>query len=289
MKAKLSSASGSKAGTPPKPSASGQQGARAPGGAVPSGAPAAQGANGPGPAGGAAPADQRQSLPPLTPEEMRRQYAGACDAGWGPDVLGRSWGSWGTAHACSCCSLQQGERPGTPPLPVARLPACSPRLRSPQIRCRCCGTCRSTRSRRCLCASCTSAPSPLTSRVRAAAAGIPSASTPWLPPRLLLCRAAAPGRALHVYGPVTRAAAAAAVVLRARRRGNLPGPAAVLPPARDTHRLCACRPVGACAGEGDQAADAAGDGGLCQLGQRQVHGAGAAALRRCPQSWHERG
>lgn len=75
MKAKLSSASGSKAGTPPKPSASGQQGARAPGGAVPSGAPAAQGANGPGPAGGAAPADQRQSLPPLTPEEMRRQYA----------------------------------------------------------------------------------------------------------------------------------------------------------------------------------------------------------------------
>lgn len=75
MKAKLSSASGSKAGTPPKPSAGGQQGARAPGGAAPSGPLTGPGANGPGPAGGAAPADQRSSLPPLTPEEMRRQYA----------------------------------------------------------------------------------------------------------------------------------------------------------------------------------------------------------------------
>lgn len=56
---------------------------------APSAAGGAQGAqsaaNGPAAAAGggsAAPADQRQSLPPLTPEEMRHQYAGAH---WGLD------------------------------------------------------------------------------------------------------------------------------------------------------------------------------------------------------------
>ena len=127
MKAKLSSASGSKAGTPPKPSAGGQQGARAPGGAASSGPLAVQGANGPGPAGGAAPADQRSSLPPLTPEEMRRQYAGACsDAA----AAGRLSNGRPSPGASVCTAAGRGGAPAarrhsspTAPLPCLPAPA----------------------------------------------------------------------------------------------------------------------------------------------------------------------
>lgn len=74
MKAKLSSSSAGKGGTPkgsPAPPGTSSKPHTAGGGGSALGGPA--GANGPS----AAPADQRQSLPPLTPEEMRRQYAGA--------------------------------------------------------------------------------------------------------------------------------------------------------------------------------------------------------------------
>lgn len=275
MKAKLSSASGSKAGTPPKPSAGGQQGARAPGGAAPSGPLTGPGANGPGPASGAAPADQRSSLPPLTPEEMRRQYAGACGdaAAAGRLPNGQPWSKY--MHS----RRPRGSAGGAPPLshPPPRCPTCL----HLQIRCRCCGTCRPTRSRRCLCASCTSVPSPSTSRVRCFPAALGAgrdASTRWalcLPPRCcplaLPCRSTSALDLLLLLQKKQPAAFCWHTVVAMPLCSS-----AGSPTIRCRHRRRCCRPSGACAGEGDQAADAAGDGGLRQLGQRQVHGAGAA-------------
>ena len=126
MKAKLSSASGGKAGTPPKPSAGGQQGAKGPGGAAPGGTQAAQAANGPLQASGAAPADQRQSLPPLTPEEMRRQYAGARGARGRHGLETAAGGAAGRGdRPLEPAAPQQGSFvPAADGIPPPHLPAC---------------------------------------------------------------------------------------------------------------------------------------------------------------------
>lgn len=126
MKAKLSSASGSKAGTPPKPSAGGQQGAKAPGGAVAGGALAVPGANGPAPAGGAAPADQRTSLPPLTPEEMRRQYAGARRRAGSSTCAAKGQGAAGSRGTCTKRVQDRAGSTARRPHRSLHRPTCSP-------------------------------------------------------------------------------------------------------------------------------------------------------------------
>ena len=108
MKAKLSSATAGSKGSKSTPTQQERQPSAGPTPGRPgatSPAPTHRAANGPATAA-AAPADQRAPLPPLTPEEMRRQYTGACAAlGSGAVYLYRDSMRGTIFFSAACCLM----------------------------------------------------------------------------------------------------------------------------------------------------------------------------------------